>query len=308
MIGGVTIMQNVLIAFLILVAAQSQVQAATGHKTLEVNFTDLTYIDEGEGSPVVFVHGSMGDMRSFDAVRPAISREFRFISYSRRYHFPNKWDDQGDNYTMTQHVEDLAEFIRGLNLGPVHLVGGSYGGRMAGLLALRNPELIRSLVLNDPFLVDPDTARGKHDRERFFADIRKVSQLLNEQKMGEALRVFYNANNAPRHHYKETGSRFRKIARENDNILQPLLRAVLPPSPSCERISRLKMPVLLLEGEDTREYYRLGDRRLMACLPKATGHVLIPHAGHMIFLHNPRATAQALLKFIRANDAKQVSL
>jgi len=68
------------------------------------------------------------------------------------------------------------------------------------------------------------------------------------------------------------------------------------------------MPVLLLEGADTREYYRLGDRRLMACLPKASGHVLIPQAGHMIFLHNPRATAQALLRFLRANDSKQASL
>lgn len=301
------VMQNILIAFFILVATLAQVQAAPAPKTIEVNFTDLHYIDDGKGAPVVFVHGSMGDMRSFEAIRPAISREYRFISYSRRYHYPNKWDDQGDNYTMTQHVEDLAEFLRSLKLGPVHLVGGSYGGRMAAMLALSNPELIRSLVLDDPFIVAPDSAAARQAREAFFADIRKVAQFLNDRKTEQAVAAFYNANNAPRRFYKDTGKEFRKIFHDNHKILRPLLRAVLPPPASCASFSRLKMPVLLLEGEDTREYYHLGDRQLMACLPKTSRHVLIPDAAHMIFLHNPRAAAQAILKFVRANEAKRVA-
>lgn len=80
---------------------------------------------------------------------------------SRRYHYPNAWPDDGKSYSFEQHVEDLAAFIKGLNVGKVHLVGSSYSGRMAGFLALRYPELLRSVVLGEPGLVAPDSPEGK---------------------------------------------------------------------------------------------------------------------------------------------------
>jgi hypothetical protein len=48
------------------------------------------------------------------------------------------------HYSQTQHVEDLAGFIRALNVGKVHLVSNSGGGRLVGHVALKYPELVRS--------------------------------------------------------------------------------------------------------------------------------------------------------------------
>jgi len=62
---------------------------------------------------------------------------------------------------MTQHVEDVASFVRALNVGKVHLVGNSGGGRVVGYVALKYPELVRSVVMGDPSIIAPDSAEGK---------------------------------------------------------------------------------------------------------------------------------------------------
>ena len=99
---------------------------------VKVNDVELAYVEEGAGDPVVFVHGFTGDWRSWDVLRPFISKQYRYVAYSRRGHYPNAWTDDGPNYTLEQHVEDLAALIRALNVGKVHLVGNSGGSRIAG--------------------------------------------------------------------------------------------------------------------------------------------------------------------------------
>lgn len=101
-------------------------------KTLTANGVQLAYVEEGKGDTVVFVHGACGDWRTWEGVRPIIAKKYHFVALSRRYHYPNAWTDDGNNYTMAQQVEDVADFIRALNVGKVHLVGASWGGRLVG--------------------------------------------------------------------------------------------------------------------------------------------------------------------------------
>jgi pimeloyl-ACP methyl ester carboxylesterase len=81
-------------------------------KQMRVNGVDLAYVEEGRGETVVFVHGAFGDWRNWEAVRPAIAERYRFVSLSLRYHYPNTWPDNGENYSAVQHVADIAQFIR----------------------------------------------------------------------------------------------------------------------------------------------------------------------------------------------------
>jgi pimeloyl-ACP methyl ester carboxylesterase len=135
--------------------------AAPAVKKVTINGTGLTYIEDGKGEPVVFVHGAMFDWRAWEGLRPFIAQKYRFVSYSRRYHYPNAWTDDGQSYTMSQHVEDLAAFIRTLNVGRVHLVGHSWGGIVAGIMALKYPELVQSLVLSEARLIVGVSPEGK---------------------------------------------------------------------------------------------------------------------------------------------------
>src|SRR4030095_10498070 len=97
-------------------------------KSILINGDSIHYIDIGKGDPVVFVHGSLGDFRTWAGQMDTFAKNHRVIAYSRRFAYPNKQviNDSAD-YTVIPHAKDLAEFIKALKLGPVHLVGHSYG-------------------------------------------------------------------------------------------------------------------------------------------------------------------------------------
>ena len=120
-------------------------------ETATINGTDVAYIEQGRGQPVVFVHGGMGDYREWDLQVPAFAANFRTIAVSCRGAWPNRKLDSDDEITLDMFVEDLASFIKALDVAPVHLVGHSSPGGFGGLvLAHRHPELLRSLVLLEP--------------------------------------------------------------------------------------------------------------------------------------------------------------
>jgi pimeloyl-ACP methyl ester carboxylesterase len=69
----------------------------------------------------------------------------RAIAYSRWYNYPNENKIQ-PNYFAAVDAEDLAGLIEKLGLGKALLVGHSYGAYTALILAVKHPELVRSLT------------------------------------------------------------------------------------------------------------------------------------------------------------------
>lgn len=118
----------------------------------KININDYSFenFENGNGEPLVFVHGSASDYRTWQKQQEEFSKSYRIIAYSRRYHWPNqKISDEAD-YSMPQHVNDLQVLIEKLNTKPVHLIGHSYGAFLCLLLAIQKPSLVRSLVLAEP--------------------------------------------------------------------------------------------------------------------------------------------------------------
>src|SRR5215510_6974920 len=123
-------------------------------RQLRVNGVDLSYIAQGTGMPVVFVHGAWMDLRYWEPQRQDIATQYRFIAYNLRYHGTAPWPDAGQHYSVATHAAELAGFIRQLHAGPVHLVGLSSGGLLVTMVALAPPDLVRSLTLAEPALAE----------------------------------------------------------------------------------------------------------------------------------------------------------
>jgi pimeloyl-ACP methyl ester carboxylesterase len=68
-------------------------------------------------------------------------------------------DSPHHNGGRNSHADDIAAFIRGLNAGPVDLVGWSYSGLIVMLVTVQHPELVHSLTIHEPgsvsFVTDP---------------------------------------------------------------------------------------------------------------------------------------------------------
>ena len=115
-----------------------------------VNGYDMAYIELGEGSPLVCVHGTLGDFRVWSPVLGSLSQRLRVFSLSLRHYFPEQWDGMGSDFTIAQHVEDVISFIEALDGKPAYVMGHSRGGHIAFRVAQQRPDLLRKLVLAEP--------------------------------------------------------------------------------------------------------------------------------------------------------------
>lgn len=265
---------------------------------LKVNDVDLAYVEEGKGETVLFIHGSSGDWRSWDSLRSMISDKYHYVSMSRRYHYPNTWSDDGSNYTLAQHVEDIALFIRTLNVGKVHLVGGSYGGRIAGYLTLKYPELLRSVVISDPSLIAPVSPEGKEAVAAFQKDYAKsvVAAKAGDAKQAAVL-LFDAVLDEPGAFEKASPARQQRWL-DNAKTLLPQYTGAAPAPITCEQFSTIKIPVLVMSGENSRANFRYGNEMLLSCLPKGTPMAVVSNSPHMWYPVNPAMGAQEILAFI----------
>ena len=157
-----------LTAWIICFTALASCQTAPGNtpsavKYMPANGAQLPYVEQGQGAPVVFVHGALSDHRTWQRQREAVSSRYRAISYTQRYFGNEAWDKGGPKFGVQTHSDDLAAFIRGLNAGPVHLVAWSYGGHIVLNVALKSPELVKSAFVFEPavpsYVTDPAHSR-----------------------------------------------------------------------------------------------------------------------------------------------------
>jgi len=96
-----------------------------------VNDHDMSYIELGNGQPLVCVHGTLGDFRIWSPLMGPLSLRHRVISLSLRHYFPEHWDGAGLDFTIAWHVADVIGFIEKLAGKPADLMGHSRGGHIA---------------------------------------------------------------------------------------------------------------------------------------------------------------------------------
>src|SRR6201992_2544447 len=119
-------------------------------QTLSVAGYEMAYLEVGSGRPLICVHGTLGDFRTWSAVIGPLSKSHRVISVSLRHFFPEHWDGTGDDYRIAQHVSDIITFIEQIDPKPIDLMGHSRGGHIAFRVAQQRPDLLRRLILAEP--------------------------------------------------------------------------------------------------------------------------------------------------------------
>jgi len=101
--------------------------------------------DRGSGPAVVFVHGQPGLGTDFDAVAPLLVGDHRVVAPDR----PGYGASDNPPLSMACNAELFASLIEDRGASPATVVGHSYGGGVAVLLAAARPDLVSGLVLVD---------------------------------------------------------------------------------------------------------------------------------------------------------------
>ncbi len=267
-------------------------------ETILINGVELTYVEQGSGTPVVFVHGSVNDFRSWMSQIQPFSQHYRVIAYSRRYHYPDGRVNGAPGYSAMVHRDDLAALIKTLGLAPAHVVGSSYGAYVGLLLAAKYPELVRSLVLGEPpaLTLLGNEPGGVLDKQ---LQVLALSRRAFEEGDSErAIRIFIDSVIGD-----GTFDRLPAPARGSmlDNGSEMRLETLTPPEQyfpfSCEVAQAIRTPSLLLTGEVSPRMFWLVTDELERCLPNQE-RAMIPNASHGMHIMNPQAYAETVLAFL----------
>jgi pimeloyl-ACP methyl ester carboxylesterase len=282
----------------VLVSAQSAAPPAA--RQMNVNGVELSYVDEGKGTPVVFVHGAVGDLRYWEPQRQATAGRRRYVAYTYRYHGTAPWPDDGKNYNWETHAADLAAFIAGLKAGPVDLVGLSYGGTLAAIVASKQPELVRTLTLAEPGLSSliAESPEGKPALDAFGKGIEEVAAVMKSGDLIGAVKVLYAlVTGEPRDNFDKLPEPSRQIFTDNARTLPLLLSGERAPIVTCDSLRAVKAPTLVVAGAQTPSFFSLIADAVVSCIP-GSRLVTIPNANHVMNTQNPEAFNVELLTFL----------
>ena len=219
-------------------------------KQAKVDGATLSYLEQGQGVPVVFVHGAIADHRTWDAQRDPTARKYRYIAFDQRYFGPAPWPDDGKHFSVATHANDLAAFLRQLDVGPAHLVGWSYGADVVLVLAVQHPALVRSLFLYEPsmatFVTEPaDLKAVNEDGEKMSAGGIAAVRAKDEVA---AVRALLDGVDALPGTFDAYPRAPRSVALENARTL-PLDFAAPPPPPiTCAQLGSIKAPTAVVRG------------------------------------------------------------
>jgi pimeloyl-ACP methyl ester carboxylesterase len=284
-----------------------------GVRTASVNGATLAYREQGEGESVVFVHGSPDDLRSWKQQLPGIGASYRAIAYSRRYARPNEDIPPDVDDQTLPHVDDLVAFLRVMGAAAAHLVGHSWGGLIALMAAIRHPQVVRSLVLQEPPVLSLVMSVPPRPREllrllvrrpgtarvilSFAAKTWTPTQQAFRRGDDEAAMQTFGHGLLGKETYERLPEERKQQAFENVRAVRAQVLGVGFPPLSEDDVRGVQVPTLLMTGERSPPYLpRLTDL-LQQLLPNAE-RVEIAAASHLMNEENPGAVNDAILRFL----------
>jgi len=270
-----------------------------GVKAVQVNGYEMAYIEQGAGVPVILVHGSLGDYRFWAPQMESFSVRYRTFSPSLRHNYPERWNGSGDDFSIRQHAEDLAAFIKWLNVGPVHLVAYSRGADVALRLANTHQELLRSVVLADPAPLDslmPRTPIADAAAERRKDQLTRTLARFRQGDIDGGLEIFLDMNNVPGY-WKNAPASAKQVFRDNPWSIKNLIVDAQEPF-TCADAGKINVPVLLVTGEKSPPIFGVMHDALQPCLTRQEGRVTIPNAPHGFPRTHSQAFNAAVLGFL----------
>lgn len=253
--------------------------------------SNLYYEEHGRGpQAVVFAHGLLLCCRQFDGQVNALRDRYRCVAYDARGH--GQSEVTPDGYELDAQTEDAAALVRALGCGPCHFVGFSMGGFVGQRLAVRHPELLRSLTL-----VGSSAGREPNGWKfrlmggaaRVFGLRALTPSVMPVQFGPDFLRDPHRATERTEWFERIAGMKLAGALRATDAVVR---RPDFTPE-----LDRVRVPTLIVVGEADRATPPAEARRLHAGIA-GSELVVVPRAGHAVTVEQPVAVATALRGFL----------
>lgn len=253
----------------------------------------LAYREEGRGMPLVLVHGSPGEGRSWGRVVPHLKERFRTICPDLPgYGGSDRLEADEPAGRMAAMGAAVARLVDSLD-EPVRLVGHSFGGNIALQAALQvqagaverivlfEPVYFRALQLTgDAAALEPAAAHFEDYARRATAGEPEVVRLMIDYWFGEG--AYGRMPDPVRGYLSASAAR---------NALD--VRSCFIGTSTAAELAALKQPVAIVDGGTSQEVVRSIARALVKLLPNARMEGLAG-ANHGMLDTHPEAVARLI--------------
>ena len=249
----------------------------------------------GEGAPLLLLNGVAMSISSWEPVAPQFAESFRLVRCDFRGQLMMPVTPPAD---VQDHADDVVALMDHLEIESAHLVGTSFGGVMATLVAGRHPERVRSLVTIA-------AAHGFYDEMADEVELWKVAcrRSLDSGDRGHLSDVLDPIIFSPAYiesHSEERAMRRAKIAALPDLWFEGLF-GLLDSAHSFRlrgELAAIRCPTMVVAaGLDA--FVPLDRARGLAESIGGARFEIIQGAGHAVVVEEPQRVADLCLEFLR---------
>ena len=256
-------------------------------KTINIRGTQLFYTVEGEGMPVILMHGWGCNHSTLKSIEAQLTPGFKVYNVD----FPGFGGSNEPSavWGVEEYTSLIEEFARQEHIESPILLGHSFGGRVGILFASRNK--VHKLILVDAAGVKPRRSLRYYYKVYSYKAIKHALLFFLGKKRGETALKSYRA----------------KVGSSDYSNASPMMRAILSKVVNEDLKSvmpKIACPTLLIWGaNDTAT--PLADAKIMEKLIPDAGLVSFDGVGHYSFLENPYQFAAVLKSFLSKDMTKQ---
>lgn len=249
---------------------------------------------QGEGPPVVLLHGFTSTGKTWEAITNDLKLNFTVIVIDLPGHGKTVTPDR----TMDECCTDLAFLLQSLHYTRVHMVGYSMGGRIALSLANRYPELILSLILES-------ASPGLHtEKERFERKSKddKLARKIEEEgirsfvSFWEKLPLFASQKILP----EESRARIQaeRLSQKEAGLAMSLREMGTGSQTSLwNKLETIDIPIMLIVGALDHKFVAI-NKEMQKFLPDAS-LVIVEDAGHTVHIERPNRYTKVIKQFFQ---------
>jgi 3-oxoadipate enol-lactonase len=246
----------------------------------------IYYEIEGQGPTVVLLHPVGLDSGCWGAQVATLASRFRVLRMDLRGH--GRSDAPPPSYSLSDYGADVHALLCQLRAAPAHVIGLSFGGMVAQVLALEHPEDVRSLVLADTnSTLGPEARRAMVER----------GEAARRGGMGSILESTLSRWFTPDFMNSEVVAETRTRLLSDDVEGWAMAWRAISEVDTEPRLPEIRVPTLVIIGESDLSVPVSRARAMANRIPGAAFHV-VPGAPHLAPLERPDLFNPPVLEFL----------
>ena len=252
--------------------------------------TAVYFERRGHGPPLLLLHATLSSSRQLRTLADRLAAAFAVISVDRRGSGRSAFEGPARPIDVATHVDDLIGIVEAEHLGPVALVGHSYGGCVALELAARAPELVRAAFVYEPPYAPVAPLAARESMEEVG---RRTLAARDHDGLEAAALAFMAGVSGPDAVAALSPAARARVGSAGQGAVADATLSGMDP----HRLGGIRCPVRIATGDASASLYAEIAEALVAHIPGAD-HVRLAGADHMAPITRPDQVAAAISGFL----------